>query len=143
MSFDNFSDNLRRLFCTPSLMKGEDPDLYAELYNRVEEVVQPQDVWDQMIVADITNHFWEQQRYRRYTPPQSLMPSPTFADSSTIIGGEFTKIRAECQYYHGNTASKREQEHQRYDESLHGYSPSAGDENGFEQCHRRFANARK
>jgi hypothetical protein len=48
-------------------MKGEDPDLYAELYARVEEVAQPQDVWDQMMVADITNHFWEQQRYRRCT----------------------------------------------------------------------------
>jgi hypothetical protein len=32
------------LFSTPSLMKGEDPDVYAELYAQVEEVVQPQDV---------------------------------------------------------------------------------------------------
>jgi hypothetical protein len=48
-------------------MKGEDPDVYAELYARVEEVVQPQDVWDQMMVADVTNHFWEQQRYRQCT----------------------------------------------------------------------------
>jgi hypothetical protein len=67
MPFDNLSDNLLRLFCTPSLMKGEDPDVYAELYGWVEEVVQPKDVSDQMIVADITNHFWEQQRYRRCT----------------------------------------------------------------------------
>jgi hypothetical protein len=29
--------------------------------------VQPKDVWDQIMVADITNHFWEQQRYRRCT----------------------------------------------------------------------------
>jgi len=65
--FDDVSDNLRGLFTTPSLMKGEDADVYAELYARVEEVVQPQDVWDQMMVADITNHFWEQQRYRRCT----------------------------------------------------------------------------
>jgi hypothetical protein len=66
-AFDDLSDNLRRLFSTPSLMKGEDPHVYAELYARVEEVAQPQDVWDQMMVADITNHFWEQQRYRRCT----------------------------------------------------------------------------
>ena len=64
---DNISDNLRRLFSTPSLMKGEDPLVYAELYHWVEEVVQPQDVWDQMMVYDITNHFWEQLRYRRCT----------------------------------------------------------------------------
>jgi hypothetical protein len=61
------SDNLRRLFCTPSLIKGEDPDVYAELCARVEEVAQPQDVYDQMIATDMTNHFWEQQRYRRCT----------------------------------------------------------------------------
>ena len=65
--FGIISDNLRRLFSTPSLMKGEDPEVYAELYGRVEEVVQPFDVSDQMMVADVTNHFWEQQRYRRCT----------------------------------------------------------------------------
>jgi hypothetical protein len=27
---------------------------------------------------------------------------------------------AECQYYHGNTTGKGEEEHQRYNESLHG-----------------------
>jgi hypothetical protein len=46
--FDNISDNLRKLLSTPLLMKGEDPDVYAELYGRVEEVAQPKDVWDQM-----------------------------------------------------------------------------------------------
>ena len=63
----NISDNLRRLFSTPSLMKDEDPTLYFELYRLVEEVVQPKNVCEQMMVADITNHFWEQQRYRRCT----------------------------------------------------------------------------
>jgi hypothetical protein len=48
-------------------MKGEDENVYAELYARVEEVAQPQDVWEQMMVADVVNHFWEQQRYRRCT----------------------------------------------------------------------------
>jgi hypothetical protein len=62
-----FSGDLRKLFSTPSLMKGEDPDLYAELYRRVEEVAQPTNVWEQMMVADVTNHFWEQHRYRRCT----------------------------------------------------------------------------
>ena len=48
-------------------MKGENQHLYGELYRRVEEVVRPKDVFDQMMVADIANHFWEQQRYRRCT----------------------------------------------------------------------------
>jgi hypothetical protein len=62
---EKFSDGLQRFFATPSLMKGEDPAVYAELYAYVEELVDPHDVWDQMMVSDITNHFWEQQRYRR------------------------------------------------------------------------------
>jgi hypothetical protein len=69
MRFDKISDDLRSLFSTPSLMKGESPDLYAELYRWVEEVVQPKNVWDQMRVTDLTNHFWEQQRYRRSIGP--------------------------------------------------------------------------
>ena len=60
-------DDFGRLFSTPSLMKGENQHLYGELYRRVEEVVRPKDVFDQMMVADIANHFWEQQRYRRCT----------------------------------------------------------------------------
>ena len=60
-------DDLGRLFSTPSLMKGENQHLYDELYRRVEEVVRPKDVFDQMMVADIANHSWEQQRYRRCT----------------------------------------------------------------------------
>jgi hypothetical protein len=61
------SGKLWGLFSTPSLMKGEDPAVYAELCAQVEEVAQPQDVWEQMMVTDVTNHFWEQQRYRRCT----------------------------------------------------------------------------
>jgi hypothetical protein len=63
----NGPDGLQKLFSTPSLMNGEDADVYAELYARVEEVAQHKDVWDQMMVSDVVNHFWEQQRYRRCT----------------------------------------------------------------------------
>jgi hypothetical protein len=65
--FDTVPDSLRKVFSTPSLMNGEDPHVYAELCRWVEEVVQPRDVWDHMMVYDITNHFWEQLRYRRCT----------------------------------------------------------------------------
>jgi hypothetical protein len=58
-------DFLHGLFCTPSLMKGESAEVYAMLYAQVEDVVEPKDVFDQMLVSDITNHFWEQQRIRR------------------------------------------------------------------------------
>jgi hypothetical protein len=62
-----FSEGLAKLLATPSLMNGEDATVYAELYARVEEVAQPEDIWDQMMVSDVVNHFWEQQRYRRCT----------------------------------------------------------------------------
>jgi hypothetical protein len=58
-------DSLKGLFSAPSLMKGEDPAAYEALYQQVEEVVQPRDVSDQMMVADVTEHFWQQQRLRR------------------------------------------------------------------------------
>jgi hypothetical protein len=63
----NSSRGLEALFSTPSLMNGEDGEVYAQLYARVEELAQPKDVWDQMMVSDVVNHFWEQQRYRRCT----------------------------------------------------------------------------
>jgi len=65
--FDNISDSLWELVSTPSLVKGEDPAVHAKIHAQVVKVVQPKDVRDQMLVADITNHFWEQQRYRRCT----------------------------------------------------------------------------
>jgi hypothetical protein len=83
--FDNISDNLWGLFSTPSLVKGEDPNVYAELHALVVEVVQPKDVWDQMMVADITNHFWEQQRYRRCTG--TIINSKRRAALETILHG--------------------------------------------------------
>jgi hypothetical protein len=56
---------LHGFFRLPSLMKDEDPKVYRALYKQVEDVVQLTDVLDQMMISDITNHFWEQQRIRR------------------------------------------------------------------------------
>ena len=50
-----------------SLRQTRGGSVYAELYARVEELAEPRDIWDQMMVADVVNHFWEQQRYRRST----------------------------------------------------------------------------
>jgi hypothetical protein len=62
-----FSRSLVRLFATPSLMNGEDVEAYKELHAWVQETVKPREVWDHMMVSDVVNHFWEQQRYRRCT----------------------------------------------------------------------------
>jgi hypothetical protein len=50
----NFYGLLRPLYCMPSLTNGEeDGQARVELYARVEEVAQPKDVRDQMMVADV------------------------------------------------------------------------------------------
>jgi hypothetical protein len=56
---------LEELFCKPTLMRGESSESYLELYRQVQDEVQPKDVFDQMMICDITNHFWELQRLRR------------------------------------------------------------------------------
>jgi hypothetical protein len=61
------SNGLNKLFSTPSLMNGEDGEIYAALYAEVEALVEPHNVWDRMRVSDIANRYWEQQRYRRAT----------------------------------------------------------------------------
>jgi hypothetical protein len=49
----------------PSMMNGEDADLYAALLAEVGALSQPSDIWDQMMVRDVTDHLWQQMRYRR------------------------------------------------------------------------------
>ena len=63
--FYRLPGQLEELFCKPTLMRGESWESYLELYRQVQDVVQPKDVLDQMMVCDITNHFWELQRLRR------------------------------------------------------------------------------
>jgi hypothetical protein len=64
---DIISDSLWGLVSTPSLVKGEDPAVHAELHAQVVKVVEPTNLRDQFLAADIINHVWEQQRYRRCT----------------------------------------------------------------------------
>jgi hypothetical protein len=55
----------RFLSSPPSLTNDEDRRIYDEFYAEVYELVQPKDINDQMMVSDITNHFWVQMRFRR------------------------------------------------------------------------------
>jgi hypothetical protein len=55
----------RFLSSPPSLTNDEDRHIYNELYAEVYELVQPEDICDQMMVSDVTNHFWVQMRFRR------------------------------------------------------------------------------
>jgi hypothetical protein len=78
------SQGLDKLFSTPSLMHDEDATAYYELYELVEDLVEPMDAWDHMMVSDVVNHFWEQQRYRRCTG--SIINSRRRRALLTILG---------------------------------------------------------
>src|SRR5262249_18178083 len=56
--FNDISNSLWELVSTPSLVKGEDPAVHAKIHAEVVKLVQPKDVRDQMLAADITNHVW-------------------------------------------------------------------------------------
>jgi hypothetical protein len=57
---------LQKLFSSPPpMMNGESADVYAALLAEVKEQVQPKDILDQIMVRDVTDHVWEQMRYRR------------------------------------------------------------------------------
>jgi hypothetical protein len=58
-------EQLEGLFCKPALVRGESLESYLELYRQIQDVVQPKDVLDQMMICDTANHFWEEQRLRR------------------------------------------------------------------------------
>ncbi len=58
------SNDLGGLIGLPARMKAEERSAYSRLYAEVRKVVQPTNVFDQMLVSDITYHFWEQQRLR-------------------------------------------------------------------------------
>ena len=62
---EGLSEGLAKMFATPSLMNGEEEQVYHELYGLVEAATQPKDIWDQMLVSDVVCHFWEQRRLRR------------------------------------------------------------------------------
>lgn len=54
-----------RLFGPPPVLAGEDVDAYDELFRRVCEAVQPVDVIDEILIADVVSLEWEILRWRR------------------------------------------------------------------------------
>jgi hypothetical protein len=57
---------LKKLFSEPpSMMNGEDANLYTALRAEIDELMQPRNVLEQMMVKDIADHYWQQNRYRR------------------------------------------------------------------------------
>jgi hypothetical protein len=54
-----------RLFGPPPVLAGEDVDAFDELFRRVCEAVQPVDVIEEILVADVVSLEWEILRWRR------------------------------------------------------------------------------
>ena len=57
---------VRRLFGPPQLLGGEDPAAYDELLGRVCAAVNPADVIDHMLIADVMSLEWDVLRGRRW-----------------------------------------------------------------------------
>ena len=77
---EGLSEGLAKMFATPSLMNGEEEQVYHELYGLVEAATQPKDIWDQMLVSDVVCHFWEQRRLRLNQPTTGLRTDPACYD---------------------------------------------------------------
>ena len=55
-----------RLFDPPELLEGEDPAAYDELLGRICVAVNPVDVIDEMLIADVVSLEWDVLRWRRW-----------------------------------------------------------------------------
>lgn len=52
----------------PALLPGEDPKKYDALFDEIWATISPNDVFEKVWVADLTNQIWETVRYRRMMP---------------------------------------------------------------------------
>jgi hypothetical protein len=57
--------NLNDLFGQPPLVKGEDIERYFRLLAALEHEIKPETVLDEMLVRDLADKFWEQQRCKQ------------------------------------------------------------------------------
>ena len=53
------------LFGEPPLLKGEDKERYLRLLALVEDQIGPKTIFEEMLVRDLTEKYWEQQRCKQ------------------------------------------------------------------------------
>ena len=56
------NEDLQEFFQTPALVLGEDREVFDLLHDEVLRTMQPQDVFEDMLVSDLVTAFWEQRR---------------------------------------------------------------------------------
>jgi hypothetical protein len=117
------NNQIDELFGPPPVMRGEDLDRYRRLQAAVEHEIKPEGVFDQILVRELTDKVWQQQRYRKnvvsivessniealasllrlYRPPGGLRRLTEIIDEDST-----TKMARE--YFSANTAPKRMKE---------------------------------
>jgi hypothetical protein len=61
---ENETNKLETLFGEPPLIAGESKADYLRLYAAIEAQIKPQNIFDQMLVKDLTDKYWEEQRLK-------------------------------------------------------------------------------
>jgi hypothetical protein len=63
---DNESNKtFETLFGEPLLIEGESKEAYMQLYAAIEAEVKPKTIFDKMLVKDLADKYWEEQRLKR------------------------------------------------------------------------------
>jgi hypothetical protein len=114
-------DQIDDLLGPPPVTRGEDLARYRRLQAAVEHEIQPAGILDQILVRELTDKLWQQQRYRRtvvavvesayiealasllrlYLRPGGLL------GMATILVDEDRAITMAREYYSGDTSAKR------------------------------------
>jgi hypothetical protein len=100
----NFND----LFGQPPLVKGEDIERYSRLLAALEYEIKPETVLDEMLVRDLADKFWEQQRAKQSVA--SLIEGcyiEALADLLRSYPGPIAPLEI-AQKYYGGAASRKE-----------------------------------
>jgi hypothetical protein len=118
---ENPNNQIDELFGPPPVMRGEDLVRYRRLQAAVEHEIKPEGVFDQILVREVTDKLWQQQRYRKtvvsvvessfvealasllrlYRPPGGLLRM------AEIIADEDKATTMAREYYSGDTDAKR------------------------------------
>src|SRR5258708_11906878 len=105
------------LFGEPPLMKGEDKDRYFRLLAAVKHQIQPKDFFEEVLVHELTDKIWEQQRCKHsiaalvegaYVEALSNLLRPFIAPTTISFGDLASEMARD--YYGGATKGKKMEE---------------------------------
>jgi hypothetical protein len=106
------------LFGEPPLIRGENRARYDRLFAAAEHQIQPKDLFDKILVYELTNKMWEQQRCKQsvaalvegaYIEALASLLGPFIIPAMVPIDGDAATAMAR-DYYSGDAKAKRMEE---------------------------------